>query len=330
MTKELKSLSGKTVLVTGSAGFIGFHLSKKLLESGVIVVGLDNFNNYYDTKLKEDRNKILKKFENYKIYRCDLTDSSALANIFRENKIDKVVNLAAQAGVRYSLTNPCVYASTNVVGFVNLLNEMAKAGVNDFVYASSSSVYGNEKTGPISVFEDADKPVSLYAATKRADEIIAYSYNKTHGINCTGLRFFTVYGPYGRPDMAYFSFTKKIFEGEKVEMYNSGNMSRDFTYIDDIISGIILAMHFSYSYEIFNLGSSSPINLKLFIELLEKKIGKTVSKKYLPMQKGDVVKTFADIDYSKEKLGFNPKFNINLGISRFVDWYKKIGYKYIS
>lgn len=322
MERELKKLSGLVILITGAAGFIGFHLAKKLLKAGVKIIGLDNFNNYYSVGLKEKRNSILAKHRKYKIYRGDLADLDFVRNIFKENKIDKVVNLAAQTGVRHSLINPYSYFQSNVTGFLNLINEAKEAGVKDFIYASSSSVYGDNKKQPWSIFCDSDHPISPYAATKKIDEVIAYTYHHLYRMNCTGLRFFTVYGPYGRPDMAYFSFTEDIVNGRKIKVFNSGKMKRDFTYVDDVVSGIISSLYHSYPWEVFNLGSGHPVELNVLIEMLGRELGCSVKKKYLPMQKGEVVETFADIDYSRDKLEFNPKTKIDEGVKKFIKWYK--------
>jgi len=312
-----------TVLITGSAGFIGFHLAKKLLENGDQIIGLDNFNDYYDSEIKEDRNKQLEKFENYKLYRGDLTDLDLIKKVFAENRIEKVCNLAAQAGVRYSLTHPHKYIQANIVGFTNLIEETKNAGVKTFVYASSSSVYGENKKVPFSVEDNVDHPISLYAATKKANELIAHSYHHLFGLKCTGLRFFTVYGPWGRPDMAYFLFTKAILNNEPIKVFNHGKMKRDFTYIDDIVSGIECSLEKSYDYEVFNLGNNNTVELEYFIECIENELGRKADKIYLPMQEGDVPATFADIEKSKRLLNFEPKTNIEIGIHNFINWYRE-------
>jgi len=315
------------IFITGSAGFIGFHLAKKLLERGDNIVGIDNFNNYYDPKLKEDRNKILEKNDNYKLYRGDLADNDLVKKIFKENKIDIVCNLAAQAGVRYSIENPSVYIQTNLVGFANLIEQVQKNKIQNFIYASSSSVYGKNKKTPFSVTDRVDNPVSLYAATKKADELIAHAYYDLYKFdNCIGLRFFTVYGPFGRPDMAYFSFTEKLMAAETIKIFNHGKMKRDFTYIDDITDGVIAIFDKiqdkKFGYKIFNLGNNKPVELMHFVESLENALGKKFTKEYLPMQKGDVPITYANIDESIKEFGFEPKITIEEGLAKFVEWYR--------
>lgn len=319
---KIKKISESTILVTGSAGFIGFHLSKKLLEIGATVIGLDNFNDYYDVNIKKERNKILKKYDNFKIYKGDLNNVKIIRRIFKENQVDKIAHLAAQAGVRASLSYPDLYIQSNITGFINLIGEANNFGVKDFIYASSSSVYGNNKKHPSSIYDDSSHPISIYAATKKMDELIAYTYHHLYGMHCTGLRFFTVYGPFGRPDMAYFSFAENILSKKKIKIFNFGKSKRDFTYIDDIVLGIISALKHAYPYEIFNLGNGRPVDLKKFIKILEKELGCTAQKNYLPEQKGDVSETFADIKYSQKKLGFTPKVSIEEGLSNFVNWYK--------
>ncbi|PIR06963.1 MAG: hypothetical protein COV55_00880 [Candidatus Komeilibacteria bacterium CG11_big_fil_rev_8_21_14_0_20_36_20] len=322
MKNKKSNLKNKTILVTGSAGFIGFHLSKRLLEEGVKIIGLDNFNNYYDPQLKESRNKILEKFDNFKLYRGDLTDLNFVKKIFQENKIDKVCHLAAQAGVRYSLINPYAYIQSNLVGFHHIIDEAKNAGIKDFIYASSSSVYGNNKKVPFSVDDRIDHPISLYAATKKSNELLAHTYHHLYDMNCTGLRFFTVYGPYGRPDMALFLFTKAILENQPIKVFNFGKMERDFTYIDDIIDGVVSSLEYSYPYEIFNLGNNQPVKLEDFIQHIENELNQKAQKEYLPIQPGDVPKTFADITSSKEKLNYQPTTPIKKGINKFMNWYK--------
>jgi UDP-glucuronate 4-epimerase len=309
-------------LVTGSAGFIGFHTAKYLLEQKIDVVGVDNFNSYYDVSLKEDRNTILEKHNNFKLYRGNFEDIDFVRRIFKENKIDKVCHLGAQAGVRYSLTNPHVYIQSNLVGFANLIDEAKNNNVKTFVYASSSSVYGSNKKIPFSVEDRVDSPMSLYAATKKANEAIAYSYHHLFGLNCTGLRFFTVYGPYGRPDLSLFKFVKAILEDKAIDVYNYGKMKRDFTYIDDIVFGIASSLEKSYPYEIFNLGNNKSVELEYFIELVEKELGKKAEKNMLPMQPGDVLETWADIKHSVEMLGYNPKISVEEGVKNFIKWYR--------
>ncbi|MBC8491351.1 MAG: NAD-dependent epimerase [Candidatus Marinimicrobia bacterium] len=311
-----------SILVTGSAGFIGFHLSKKLLEDGIEVIGYDSVNNYYDPTLKEARLKILQEFDYFTFYRKNLCDFDALEIVFKNHSIKKVCNLAAQAGVRYSLTNPFAYQKSNIEGFLNIIELSKRAKIENFVYASSSSVYGNNKKLPFSTSDNVDHPISLYAASKKANELIAHTYSHLYKLPTTGLRFFTIYGPYGRPDMALFIFTKKILAGEPIEVYNHGNMKRDFTYIDDIISGVVSALNHPFDYEVFNLGNHRSENLMDFIGLIEENLGKKAEINFLPIQPGDVPETFADIDHAWEKLGFEPTTTIEVGIKRFVDWYK--------
>ncbi len=311
-----------SILVTGSAGFIGFHLSKKLLEDGIEVIGYDSVNNYYDPTLKEARLKILQEFDYFTFYRKNLCDFDALEIVFKNHSIKKVCNLAAQAGVRYSLINPFAYQKSNIEGFLNIIELSKRAKVENFVYASSSSVYGNNKKLPFSISDNVDHPISLYAASKKANELIAHTYSHLYELPMTGLRFFTVYGPYGRPDMALFIFTKKILADEPIEVYNHGDMKRDFTYIDDIINGVISALNHPFDYEVFNLGNHRSENLMDFIGLIEENLGKKAEINFLPIQPGDVPESFADIDHAREKLGFEPTTTIEAGIKRFVDWYK--------
>lgn len=313
----------KTILVTGSAGFIGFHTTKKLLETGNIVIGADNFNDYYDPSLKEARNTILESFNNFKLYRGDLSDESLVEQIFTDNKIDSICHLAAQAGVRYSLENPQVYIKSNINAFLNILEAARNYKIKDLVYASSSSVYGNNQKVPFSVSDSVDNPISLYAATKKADELMAHTYSHLFGINTTGLRFFTVIGPYGRPDMAPILFASAISKGEEIKVFNFGKMKRDFTYIDDIVDGILLALEKTNGYRIFNLGNNKPVELEYFISCIEKEIGKTAKKKYMELQPGDVLETFADIEHTKEMLCWEPKISTEEAIKCFVEWYKK-------
>jgi len=313
----------KTILVTGSAGFIGFHTAKKLLETGNAVIGADNFNDYYDPSLKEARNAILEGFEGYKLYRGDLSDESLVEQIFTENKIDQVCHLAAQAGVRYSLENPQVYIKSNINAFLNILEAARNYKIKDLVYASSSSVYGNNQKVPFSVSDSVDNPISLYAATKKADELMAHTYSHLFGINTTGLRFFTVIGPYGRPDMAPILFASAISKGEEIKVFNFGKMKRDFTYIDDIVNGILLALERTNGYQIFNLGNNKPVELEYFISCLEKEIGKSAKKKYMELQPGDVLETFADIEHTKKVLGWEPKTSTEEAIKAFIGWYKE-------
>ena len=311
------------ILVTGAAGFIGFHLSRALLERGDLVIGYDNINDYYDTDLKYARLEILNGYDGFSFHRADLEDGPRLDSVFRGIKLDKVGHLGAQAGVRYSIENPTAYVDSNLVGFLNILESCRNNGVKDLVYASSSSVYGGNRKTPFSVEDNVDKPVSLYAATKRSNELMAHVYSHLFGINTTGLRFFTVYGPYGRPDMAYFSFTKAILAGEAIKVFNHGDMKRDFTYIDDIVSGIISSIDRPFRYEIFNLGNNRPENLEYFISVIEEELGKKAVKEYLPMQPGDVPVTYADIDHSREELGYEPVTSLEDGIGKFIRWYRE-------
>ena len=328
------------ILVTGAAGFIGFHLSKRLLNEGWDVIGLDNINDYYDINLKNARLNILLKSEHFKMHKVNLEDNKSVSKIFEIDRPEIVVNLAAQAGVRYSLTNPHAYTSSNIEGFLNILEGCRHNGVKHLIYASSSSVYGANKNMPFSVGNNVDHPVSLYAATKKANELMAHTYSHLYNIPTTGLRFFTVYGPWGRPDMALFLFTKAILEGKAIDVFNSGKMKRDFTFVDDIIEGIYrLIDHIpqvndvwdaknpdpSYSkapYKVFNIGNNQPVELNYFIESIEKAIGKKAIKNLLPLQPGDVVETYANIDHLQEEIGFKPATKIEDGIKSFVNWYK--------
>jgi UDP-glucuronate 4-epimerase len=311
------------ILVTGVAGFIGFHLSKSLLDDGYEVLGVDNLNSYYDPKLKLDRLNILNQYSNFRFNAINIADKESLSDVFTDYNPQKVVNLAAQAGVRYSLTNPYVYMETNMVGFLNILELCRHNEVMGLVYASSSSVYGGNTQMPFKVSDRVDRPISLYAATKRANELIAYSYSHLYGLRTTGLRFFTVYGPWGRPDMAMYIFADKILKGEPIDVFNDGNMKRDFTYIDDIISGTRSAIDCNYQREIFNLGNNKSEQLMEIIRILESKIGKKAIINFQPMQPGDVPESFASISKSKKMLGFMPKTNVDMGIERFVQWYNE-------
>jgi len=314
---------GKKILVTGSAGFIGFHLSKKLLEEGWSVVGLDNYTPYYDVSIKKARAKILAGFDNYEEKVMDITDKEKLAQMFKEEKFDKVVNLAAQAGVRYSLTHPFVYETANNAGFLSVLEACRNFGVKDIVYASSSSVYGKNTKIPFSEEDKTDSPISLYAATKKYNELAAHTYSELYDINTTGLRFFTVYGPYGRPDMALFLFTKAILENKPIDLFNNGNMERDFTYVSDIVSGIMASIEKPFKHEVFNLGNGNPIQLTKFVELISKNLNKKAKTNMLPMQQGDVAKTFADVSKAERMIGYKPKVNVEEGVKKFVEWYKE-------
>jgi UDP-glucuronate 4-epimerase len=313
----------ETILVTGSAGFIGFHVANALMARGDTVIGYDNVNDYYDVKLKEARLAILEKNDRFTFYRADLADLDAMKNVFESHPIDRVCHLAAQAGVRYSLENPFVYEQANCVGFLNIIELSKDHKVKNFVYASSSSVYGGNKKKPFCVEDRVDNPVSLYAATKKSNELTAHVYHHLYDLPCTGLRFFTVYGPWGRPDMALFKFTKAILAGKPIDVYNHGKMKRDFTYIDDIVAGVLASIDRASDYEIFNLGNSNTVELLYFIECIEKALGKKADKNMMPMQPGDVPETYADIDRSREILGFDPKTNIEEGITKFIAWYKQ-------
>jgi UDP-glucuronate 4-epimerase len=331
----------RKILVTGAAGFIGFHLAGRLLAAANEVVGLDNLNNYYDVRLKEARLARLMPLSNFRFLRMGLEERERLQRLFAEEKFDVVVNLAAQAGVRYSLTNPYAYIDSNIVGFINILEGCRHSGVKHLVFASSSSVYGANTKMPFSVHHNVDHPVSLYAATKKADELMAHSYAALYNIPCTGLRFFTVYGPWGRPDMAYFLFTKAIVEGRTIDIYNHGKMQRDFTFIDDIVEGmervidrIPLANPLwdgnnpdpgtSYApYRIYNIGNNNPVELMHFIEVLEECLGKKAKKNLLPLQAGDVPATYADVDDLVRDVGFQPATPIENGLRRFVAWYRE-------
>lgn len=310
----------KTILVTGAAGFIGAWTARALVERGDRVVGVDNFNPYYDPRLKRDRVKAL--IPRVKIHEIDLADRAALARVFCANRIDRICHLGAQAGVRYSLQNPYAYENTNNLGTLNLLETARAAGVRSFVYASSSSVYGGNRKTPFSVEDAVNQPLSLYAATKRANELTAHVYHHLYGFHCTGLRFFTVYGPWGRPDMALFAFTKAILEGRPIDLFNRGKMRRDFTFIGDIVAGVLAALDRNKGYRLFNLGNSRPVSLGQFVRAIEKAVGRKALKKFLPMQPGDVPATWADIDSTRRQLGYRPQIGIETGVQRFVDWYR--------
>ena len=319
----------KTILITGAAGFIGFHLSKRLLESGIRIIGFDNINSYYDPSLKHARLDILQKYSDFTFIKGDLADRDAVTAIFEEYQPEIVVNLAAQAGVRYSIENPQVYIESNVVGFFNILEACRHHPVKHLVYASSSSVYGNQEKTPFSTTDDVSKPISLYAATKKTNELMAYTYSHLYGIPATGLRFFTVYGPYGRPDMAYFSFTEKIMKGETIKIFNNGDMYRDFTYVDDIVQGIVNLLEHPPKADaagdrnkVYNIGNNKPEKLMHFIEVLEQCLGREAKKEYLPMQPGDVYQTYADVDDLIADFGFKPETSIEEGLGKFVEWYK--------
>ncbi len=328
------------MLVTGDAGFIGYHLSKRLLESGCSVIGIDNLNSYYDVSLKEARLERLKHFENHSFLKIDISHKETMEKVFESNQFDVVVNLAAQAGVRYSLENPQAYVDANIVGFVNILECCRHNGVKHLVFASSSSVYGANTKMPFSVHHNVDHPVSLYAASKKANELMAHTYSHLYGLPCTGLRFFTVYGPWGRPDMALFLFTKAILEEKPIKVFNHGRMQRDFTYIDDIIEGVVRVMGripepdpiwsgnnpdpgTSYTgYKIYNIGNNHPVELMEFIAVIEKVLGKEAKKEFLDLQPGDVPATYADVDDLIKEVEFKPSTPIETGIKRFIEWFK--------
>lgn len=311
------------ILVTGSAGFIGFYVSKSLLEDGHKVIGLDNFNGYYSPKLKEARAGILSSYENYVEVRTDLADSAEVRSVFEKFSPEKVCHLAAQAGVRYSLKNPYAYEQSNLAGFVNLLEPARLISVKRFVYASSSSVYGGNTKMPYSEDDPVNTPVSLYAATKRANELMAYTYTHLWGMQTVGLRFFTVYGPWGRPDMAYWSFLEAILHDEPIRIFNHGKNQRDFTYIDEITDGVKSALNSNEldSYEIINLGNNQPVELMEFVHFMEDLAGKPAIKEMVAAQPGDVVATYADISRAQTKLGFRPSTVLRTGLERFVKWY---------
>lgn len=320
----------KKVLITGAAGFIGFHLAKKLLALGTTVLGLDNLNAYYDVALKESRLAILKQYPAFTFVKGDLADEKAVNELFDDFQPDIVVNLAAQAGVRYSIDHPRSYIDSNIIGFFNILEACRHHTVEHLLFASSSSVYGNQQKIPFSTMDNVDHPISLYAATKKSDELMAYTYSHLYGIPATGLRFFTVYGPYGRPDMAYFKFANKIRRGEPIQIYNHGDMYRDFTYVDDIVTGIEhmlcnppKANELGDCYKVYNIGNHKPEQLMHFIEVLEKALGKTAEKEYLPMQPGDVYQTYADVSELQCDFGFKPKTTIEDGLARFAKWYQE-------
>jgi UDP-glucuronate 4-epimerase len=329
------------ILVTGSAGFIGFHLTRRLAARGDQVIGFDNVNDYYSVQLKEDRLKQLAGLPGFQFVRGDLADDAAVKKLFHEHSFDAVVNLAAQAGVRYSLTNPQAYITANLVGFTNILEGCRHQKVKHLVYASSSSVYGANTAMPFSVHQNVDHPLSLYAASKKANELMAHTYSHLYGLPTTGLRFFTVYGPWGRPDMALFIFAKAILEGRPIDVFNEGRMRRDFTYVDDIVEGIVRVTDriatpnpqwtgdkpdpgtSKAPYRIYNIGNNQPVELMHLITTLEKCLGRTAQKNMLPMQPGDVPATYADVDDLIRDVGFKPATPIETGVARFVEWYRQ-------
>ncbi len=328
------------ILVTGAAGFIGYHVSRKLLQRGDEVVGFDNVNDYYDPTLKEARLELLRAFRSFRFVRADVSDRSAVISIFEQQKPARVVHLAAQAGVRYSLTNPYAYIASNIDGFMNVLEACRHHGTEHLVYASSSSVYGGNTKQPFSEHDNIDHPVSLYAATKKANELMAHTYAHLFSVPSTGLRFFTVYGPWGRPDMALFKFTRGMLAGEPIPVFNNGNMVRDFTYIDDIVEGVVRVLdrppqadsHWDVQhpdpatswapYRVFNIGNNGPVQLLDFIAALERHLGVKAKLEMMPMQPGDVPSTMADVSALEEAVGFRPKTTIDEGIARFVEWYR--------
>ncbi len=347
------------LLLTGTAGFIGFHLAKRLIERGDEVIGLDCINDYYDVNLKYARleqtgiargdieyGRFVQstKYENYRFIQLKLEDREAILKLFADERFDMVCNLAAQAGVRYSLQNPYTYIDSNIVGFINILEGCRHGGVKHLAYASSSSVYGLNEEMPFSVHHNVDHPISLYAASKKSNELMAHTYSYLYGIPTTGLRFFTVYGPWGRPDMALFLFTKAILEGKPIDVYNNGNMQRDFTYIDDIVEGIVRVLdnpptgNPNWSgkapdpgtsvapYKVYNIGNSKPVRLMDFIEAIEESLGRKAIKNFLPLQPGDVPATWADVNDLVENLDYRPNTDIKLGVKRFVEWYKENNY----
>lgn len=309
------------ILVTGGAGFIGYWTSKALTERGDTVIIVDNFNDYYDPKLKRARIKQLN--SKATVYEADLADYSALEKIFKNHKIDKICHLGAQAGVRFSVTDPFTYEKSNGLGTLNLLELARKFGIKPFIYASSSSVYGLTKNIPFTEDDAINSPISIYAATKRYNELQAHVYHHLYGLHVTGLRFFTVYGPWGRPDLSLFKFVKNILANKPIDVYNNGNMRRDFTYITDIVDGILAALDKAYPCEIFNLGNNKPVELMTFISLIEDALGKKATKNMLPIQAGDVPETHADIRKAQRMLGYNPKVTIHEGVLAFVKWYKE-------
>jgi UDP-glucuronate 4-epimerase len=328
------------LLVTGAAGFIGMQVALRLLQRGDEVVGADNLNDYYDVTLKQNRLKVLREQPKFRFVKMDLADASAVAALFASEKFPRVIHLAAQAGVRYSLKNPHAYINSNIVAFMNILEACRHNQVEHLCYASSSSVYGANTRLPFSVHDNVDHPVSLYAATKKANELMAHTYSHLYGLATTGLRFFTVYGPWGRPDMALFLFTRAILEGRPIEVFNHGKMKRDFTYIDDIVEGVIQVSDrpatpnpqwsgdhpdpgTSYApFRLYNIGNNTPVELMHLIEVLEKCLGRNAEKNFLPMQAGDVPATFANVDDLMRDTGFRPATPIEVGVQRFVDWYK--------
>ena len=311
------------ILVTGAAGFIGFHLCKSLLNDNYNVLGVDNINDYYDPKLKHARLDQLTPYKNFIFQKIDISDREALTKTFIDFKPQKVVNLAAQAGVRYSIENPYAYMDANLIGFLNILELCRHNNIEGLIYASSSSVYGGNTKIPFSVEDRVDNPISLYAATKKSNELMAHAYSHLYGLRTTGLRYFTVYGPWGRPDMAYYLFTDKIANGEPIPVYNHGDMKRDFTYINDVITGTRSAIDKNYKCKIFNLGNHKSEELMDIVKLIEKNLEKKAEINFLPMQPGDVPDSLADIAKSEDMLNFKPTINVDNGISKFIDWFRE-------
>lgn len=327
------------IMITGAAGFIGFHLAKRLIEDGYKVIGVDNINDYYDVNLKLDRLKLLKRESNFNFFKCGLEDKKEIKDVFENSVPDVVVNLAAQAGVRYSLENPSAYIDSNIVGFMNILEACRHNSVGNLIYASSSSVYGANESLPFSVHDNIDHPLSLYAATKKSNELMAHTYSSLYNLPTTGLRFFTVYGPWGRPDMALFKFTKNIIERKPIDIYNHGDMMRDFTFVDDIVESIYRLIEkpakpnpewtgknpdpgTSYApYRVYNIGNNSPVKLMDFITAIEQKLGIEAIKNFMPLQAGDVPATYADVADLYRDINFRPKTSIKDGVGKFVDWY---------
>lgn len=342
MRSDYKELdTSKVYLITGAAGFIGSQLAKRLLDEGCSIIGIDNMNDYYDVNLKKARLDRIIKYGKFKFVQISLEDKESLEKVFNDNQIDIVVNLAAQAGVRYSITNPDTYIQANIVGFLNILEACRYNKIEHLVYASSSSVYGMNEDMPFSTHQNVDHPMSLYAATKKSNELMAHTYSHLYNLPTTGLRFFTVYGPWGRPDMALFLFTDAIVKGEPIKVFNHGKMKRDFTYVDDIIEGVVRLLNnppkenkdwdkmdpdpatSSAAYKVYNIGNNSPVELMDYIEILEKKLGKEAIKEYLPLQDGDVPMTYANVDDLIDDVGFKPNTSIDDGIAEFVEWYKE-------
>ncbi len=329
------------VLVTGAAGFVGFYVVQKLISNQVEVVGLDNVNDYYDVALKESRLQKLNALDGFEFVKLDLADGNSIRDLFVAQKFEQVIHLGAQAGVRYSIENPTAYSDSNLIGHLNILEACRHNQVEHLIYASSSSVYGLNNKTPFSTKDSVDHPVSLYAATKKANELMSHTYSHLYGLPTTGLRFFTVYGPWGRPDMAYFKFTKAILNGDSIDVYNNGNLSRDFTYIDDIVEGVVRIANVipskdkswtvengdpassSAPYAIYNIGNGSPVNLMEFIQCIESELGIEAKKNYLPMQMGDVYTTYADVESLFNTIDYKPKTNINDGVANFINWYKE-------